>query len=102
MYKFVYKYDLSSKLTKRNTASLLRVQLREQRIRNAWVVGSNPIPGSLYLKGLGGNECLSECFRFLKFIHDLYTNCSQKRKANLYERLEKSKWSGGLRAESKG
>ena len=49
MYKFVYKYELSSKLTKRNTPSLLRVQLREQRIRNAWVVGSNPILGSLYL-----------------------------------------------------
>ena len=47
MYKFVYKYELSSKLTKRNTPSLLRVQLREQRIRNAWVVGSNPILGSL-------------------------------------------------------
>ena len=47
MYKFVYKYELSSKLTKRNTTSLLRVHLREQRIRNAWVVGSNPIPGSL-------------------------------------------------------
>ena len=24
-------------------------QLVEQRIRNAWVVGSNPIPGSLFV-----------------------------------------------------
>jgi hypothetical protein len=49
MYKFVYKYELSSKFTKRNTTSLLRVHLREQRIRNAWVVGSNPILGSLFI-----------------------------------------------------
>ena len=31
----------------------------------------------------------------------LYTNWSRKRKANLYERLEKSKRSGGFISESK-
>ena len=28
-------------------------QLVEQRIRNAWVVGSNPIPGSILFWGIG-------------------------------------------------